>query len=112
MIYTSTTIQKFMDCPRKYYHHQIQGYFPKSRPEYVKIGSLFHQAMDIWASERKDKAKEHIRDQVSEIYDRVDEFPDLDPDNLEVSEQTHHREQAHRDGIPGTIQRSCSCRNG
>lgn len=87
MIYTSTTIQKFMDCPRAYYHNQIQGYFPKKRPEYIAVGSLFHQAMDIWASEGKEEARAHIRERTGEVFDRLDEFPDFDPDNLEVTEQ-------------------------
>ena len=86
MIYTSTTIQKFMDCPRKYYLNQIQGFFTKSKPEYVKIGTLFHQGMDIWASEGKEKARNHIMDRMAELFDTLDDFSDFDPDNLEISE--------------------------
>jgi len=42
MLHTSTTIMKFMECPRKWYYNQMMGFFRKGMSIPLGVGIKFH----------------------------------------------------------------------
>jgi hypothetical protein len=86
MILTATTLQRFMRCPRQFFHSQISGWRRKVRPDYVGIGVLFHEAMEKWARLGKEEAEKHIKASVSKIFADSLDVDDMNPENLKWAE--------------------------
>jgi len=51
---TSTSIGTLQRCPRLYRLRYIDGLTPVEKPEYMRMGSLFHDALEQWRIARRD----------------------------------------------------------
>ena len=88
MILTPTTIQMFMRCKRLYKLSQIDGWYPKHRPEYINLGTLFHIAMETWAKHSKESAIKCIKTETSKVFQETFDLGDFDSKHLEKAEST------------------------
>jgi hypothetical protein len=83
MILTATTLQMFLDCPRKYQQNQIHGWFEKDVSEPLLIGNIFHECMERWGKYGKEDAIKHVKMAVSQRFTDTYQDADFDTDALE-----------------------------
>jgi hypothetical protein len=88
VIFTATSLQKFLECPRKYYNSQILGLSSKRINLDMFIGRVFHSARLVQISDGTGPAIKHIRMACSDVFKEYMKQPDANTNDLEIAEAT------------------------
>lgn len=87
MIFTASTLQNFLVCPKSYFFDQIVGIQRKGLPEYMGVSVVLHKALELYKKEGIKAGEKHIKDSTEEAYEKAVVInPNFDTNDIRTAE--------------------------
>jgi len=85
---TATTLRTFLECETKYFLHQVLGFKLKALPDYVNLGRLVHDGLEVyWQKSSKAEACRHMKNVVRKFFLQA-ETEEINTERLSIAQAT------------------------